>query len=453
MLTYYLLSGEKRIIPALFLLQAFPLELLAAQFMFAYSAPRRGRFRSRVALVCAFAVLWYLFMSPQIAGKDWAALIYFCAFFALSLLAILFCFRIKTGDLLYRCSAGYITQNIAINLSRAFAPIGGLLGAASGEAVFVAAHILVFPAVYACMYFALARRLNGDVKSKPETRPAIIFAALTVFATVFSNIFLGGEGLMGMFASISIIVFLEILILLVQFELLMYDGAKQDLLKIEQLWNQDRALYGMGKANLDALNIHLHDLKHILAIGEDKLTGDVKAEIENAIKNYGMIADTGRDALDVVLTEKKARCVAGGIELSVIADGGKLKFMSTPDIYSLFGNILDNAIESAGKIEDRALRVIYLTVREDGDALTVRAENYFDSALRFQDGALRSTKQEEGLHGYGVKSVALLAKKYGGEFSIEINDNLFALNLRFDVLNNLLLSHSRRNNGVLGHIS
>ena len=60
--------------------------------------------------------------------------------------------------------------------------------------------------------------------------------------------------------------------------------------------------------------------------------------------------------IDVVLVERSLQCEKAGIRLSCMIDGSKFEFMRQPDIYSLFVNILDNAIDEK--------RVISLTAEE-----------------------------------------------------------------------------------------
>ena len=58
------------------------------------------------------------------------------------------------------------------------------------------------------------------------------------------------------------------------------------------------------------------------------------------------------EALDLVLTEKSILCTEYRIKLSTMVDGSMLNFMKTTDVYALFGNLMDNAIESVIKEED-----------------------------------------------------------------------------------------------------
>ena len=73
---------------------------------------------------------------------------------------------------------------------------------------------------------------------------------------------------------------------------------------------------------------------------------------------YDNIYQTGNDALDLVLTEKSLLCDEYNIKLSSMIDGAALDFMNTTDVYALFGNLLDNAIESVMKEPDEEKRII-----------------------------------------------------------------------------------------------
>lgn len=48
-----------------------------------------------------------------------------------------------------------------------------------------------------------------------------------------------------------------------------------------------------------------------------------------------------------------------------MADGKALDFIDTLDLYSIFGNIIDNAIESVVQLKDEEQRIIGITVSSD----------------------------------------------------------------------------------------
>ena len=101
------------------------------------------------------------------------------------------------------------------------------------------------------------------------------------------------------------------------------------------------------------MNRKYHDLKHQIALlrsqGNEERNG-VLDQMESEIQSYEALNVTGNKVLDTVLTSKSLHCQSQGIQMTCVADGHALDFLSAMDISSLFGNALDNAIESVGKI-------------------------------------------------------------------------------------------------------
>ena len=85
--------------------------------------------------------------------------------------------------------------------------------------------------------------------------------------------------------------------------------------------------------------------------------------------------------------------------------------MEDMDISALFGNILDNAIESVQKLNEQEKRLIHLSVAKQKQFLRIRCENYCEEQLKFENGMPVTTKKDRRFHGFGMKSI----KKYGGE--------------------------------------
>jgi sensor histidine kinase regulating citrate/malate metabolism len=142
---------------------------------------------------------------------------------------------------------------------------------------------------------------------------------------------------------------------------------------------------------------------------------------------YDTKSETGNHVLDTVLSSKKLFCQQHSITLTSVVDGTLLSFMESADISALFGNALDNAIEAVSDLADPEQRLIHLSVSAQRAFLLIRVENYYEGALRFQDGLPLSTKGDEDFHGYGVKSIRYIAQQYGGSMSITSQHNWFDL--------------------------
>ena len=131
--------------------------------------------------------------------------------------------------------------------------------------------------------------------------------------------------------------------------------------------------------------------------------------------------------LDTILFSKQLYCAKHRIAMMVVADGARLGFMDVMDICSVFGNALDNAIESVLKLPDKEKRLIRIAVYTQNNFLMIRVENYFEGPLQMEDGEFKTTKRDKGRHGYGIKSIHCIAEKYGGSVSAEAQDNWFHL--------------------------
>ncbi len=209
------------------------------------------------------------------------------------------------------------------------------------------------------------------------------------------------------------------------------EDEKGTLLSLLELQAKQSALAGKEQ---EILNMKFHDMKH--QIGLLRLMGDEKKEeaikeLEKAVDIYGDYAKTGNETLDVILTQKSLICTEEGISFTYIIDGGAFSFMSASDLSSLFGNLLDNAIEAASK-EKGEYRLIKLSASVKGSFLSLVEENYASEKVRFSASGLPlSSKKNQIYHGYGSKSIKYIAQKYGGTFSFEQKGRKFQVSLLF----------------------
>jgi hypothetical protein len=192
--------------------------------------------------------------------------------------------------------------------------------------------------------------------------------------------------------------------------------------------------YRQMKDNVDLINVKCHDLKHqIRTLGtKSNLSNDTINDMENAIQIYDSNMHTGNNALDLILVEKKLSCQKFNINLKCYADGSKLNFMSDSDLYSLFGNAIDNAVEAVAKIDNPEKRTVNVIVKNTNHFISVMVENYYKGSLKYNsDGLPITTKENNGYHGFGVKSIKIIVDKYQGTCNIRTNNGIFSLAITF----------------------
>lgn len=105
--------------------------------------------------------------------------------------------------------------------------------------------------------------------------------------------------------------------------------------------------------------------------------------------------------------------------------GHSLGFLSEGDLCALFGSALESAIDAVSKL-DKEQRSISFQIREAFGLLVVTVENPYQGTILFEDGLPVTTKGDTGWHGYGMRSMRMVAERYGGELSVSV-DTLFRL--------------------------
>ena len=414
----------------------FMAALLIAQGLFLL------RLRAAAAAVgCFLAALAF----PILSYDALYISVMFLAFFALTIPAARFCFGAGWRGCVFCTVAGYSVQHLASVCYDMALTIAGFSGStqvySNAPARFDPIPAAIFLEVYALVYWALyqlfARRMKKGEDMDIQRPSLLVLVALTVLVEIVLNavvIYHKYENLDLVYylaASLANVV-CSLSVLVVLFSLLFQKSLEAELEVVYQMWRQEQKQYEISKQTIDLINVKCHDMKHQIRAISRQAAIDPAAleEMESVISIYGTIVKTGSQALDIILAEKNLYCQKNGVTISCIADGAKLDFMTDSDIYSLFGNLLDNAIRSVTALEPDK-RVISFSVRAERAFLSINSHNYYGGEVRMERGLPVSNQAETGYHGFGVKSMALIVEKYGGTISFHAKSQVFNVNILF----------------------
>ena len=284
----------------------------------------------------------------------------------------------------------------------------------------------------------LGPRLRPDGTYAVGRRKLLFAVAVELISLLLSNyqlifLLLGSRDHSYMVPAFRIMTaLLSLTVLYLQSDMEQRQKAQMELGMVQELWNRQRSQYEIAKENVDIINRKCHDMKYQLAalrLRHDDAEIDRQiAQVERSVMIYDATFDTGDPVLDVVLTEKSLYCEEHGITLTCMADGSKLGFIDRTDLYALFGNALDNAVESVMKQTDSERRVIQISVYTKNGFLMIRIRNYCDEPIVFRDGLPVTSKTgEPGYHGYGLRGIRHTAEKYGGTMDIRAGSGSFTL--------------------------
>jgi hypothetical protein len=300
--------------------------------------------------------------------------------------------------------------------------------------------LLIYAAVFFVNYLLESRYMKNKTILDVRMRDLLTIFGIAISVFTISNLSFitqntpfSGRYAVEIFYIRTLVDLIGLVLSYSQREQKLWMHAKTEISALQNVLNRHYDQYRLSKETIEMINRTYHDLKHQIAIIRAEKEPEKRAayldQLESGIKYYEAQNKTGNAVLDVILTSKNITCIDNKIHLSCVADGKLLDFMDVLDICSIFGNALENAIEGVKNIKDEEKRLIKLVVYSKNDFLIINFGNYYESALKFENGALITTKKDQNLHGYGIKSIKMAAEKYSGTVNISTNDNWFNLSI------------------------
>ncbi len=201
-----------------------------------------------------------------------------------------------------------------------------------------------------------------------------------------------------------------------------------------ELLRIDQTYYTLLDRQNEMLKTITHDEKnHLIAIkalANDPAVSEYIDNIYDDIKCHSMFGNTKNKFLDLLLNKYESVCLSAGVSFEYNISTANLSFMDAPDLITLLSNILDNAVEAAGASEGKKIELSISRVNAF-DMLT--CVNSCDSKPQSVGKKLRTSKNSDGFHGLGTKSIRTVAAKYKGEFDWSYSefDRKFTVKIAF----------------------
>lgn len=415
--------------------------------LFTHGLPHRARFGGRLAATLLLGVVAYvatLMGAASLGGEELATgfpmqFLSFSLVLLVCLAGAICLYDISVWVALFCVTAGYTAQNLATGATELVASVVRALGAnPSTPAFYLMNDLACLTIVFCATYLLLARRITHDGLAQMENRSMLAMMPVVSLVIIGYDVVvkaLSGEGL-----ALAYVVALRafhgfacVATLWIEYQLLYRVRMERDQATAERLMAERERQLTLSRETIDAINVKCHDLRHqIRTLGAGGAVVDQAAldDLAREVSIYDSAVATGNDALDTILTEKGLVCERRDITLTVMADGGALGRMAPADLYALFGNALDNAIEAVAALDDPARRSITLVVRRTMGCVSIHVENFCAGERRFSaDGLPETTKADRANHGFGVRSMRQIAERYGGTFSAEVDGGIFRLDV------------------------
>lgn len=197
----------------------------------------------------------------------------------------------------------------------------------------------------------------------------------------------------------------------------------------EQILQLQRSQYAMLQEHIEETRRARHDLRQHLQMIQSYLENGDRQALQEYIDAYGksLPPDTVKRycknyAVDTILRYYIEQLSAAEIDVELNITLPEKLPVAEPDLCVLFGNLLENALETCnGQGEDAYVRIAAQMTGEK--SITLIVDNTAPAPPKEQDGAFLSTKHEG--FGVGTQSIRRIAARYHGQTDFRWEDGMF----------------------------
>ena len=256
----------------------------------------------------------------------------------------------------------------------------------------------------------------------------ILFCALPLLSSILAFVLIQTASKTELNASSGMMIVLTVFSLLIVnlLFLVLYNyiqHANEEYLALQlslQKEEADTAYYQALQKQADSQRILIHDMKNHLSV----MVGLLESGNNEELKQYlaGMQKDPALTQkarkcsdpiLNMILLRFSEECENKGIAFQCDVRENTVSFMDAPSITALFGNLLSNAMEAAEQSEDPNIE-LSVTPSQDSVILSV-ANTCVEPPKKDENGMLLTTKAEPSLHGFGLKAINRIVRRYHGD--------------------------------------
>lgn len=191
------------------------------------------------------------------------------------------------------------------------------------------------------------------------------------------------------------------------------------------------------KRSNEELREFKHDLKNYLLPLQEAMETMPQSEmakvwekINQKIEGVQTLIQTGNSYVDSMINTKitLARSEKVDVKCTILS---KMEGIDDLEFCSVFGNLMDNAIEAERKVTEKKEIIIF--VEEKIGYLRLEIQNKIEKSVLNENSSLNTTKKDTSSHGIGHKSVKRTMQKVGGALKYYETGDLFCAEAVFPI--------------------
>lgn len=191
------------------------------------------------------------------------------------------------------------------------------------------------------------------------------------------------------------------------------------------------------KRSNEELREFKHDLKNYLLPLQEAMETMPQSEmvkvwekINQKIEDVQTLIQTGNSYVDSMINTKitLARSEKVDVKYTILS---KMEGIDDLEFCTVFGNLMDNAIEAERKVTGKKEIIIF--VEEKMGYLRLEIQNKIEKSVLNENSSLNTTKKDTSSHGIGHKSVKRTMQKVGGALKYYETGDLFCAEAVFPI--------------------
>lgn len=186
-------------------------------------------------------------------------------------------------------------------------------------------------------------------------------------------------------------------------------------------YEAQREKYRQSVAILHDVNRHIRSIEELYRLDKREEALEYTKQIGSILKPLVPKEYSDNPMLNIILADKQQSAESLGIQFAIQVECGKLDFLEPMDVTTLFGNLLDNALEACKKCSGE--RYIRVHIGNYNEMVSVRIVNSVQTEVKLKNG--RPAGAEDSKGGIGSLNVERCVEKYGGSILYKNADGKF----------------------------
>ncbi len=178
-------------------------------------------------------------------------------------------------------------------------------------------------------------------------------------------------------------------------------------------------------------SIYRHDMRHHLSLlnsyleaGEIFMAGEYIRQVQKDIDKIVPMRYCENNAVNLILSSFATKAKQLDVTFSAEVNIPAVLSLSDTELCALLSNGLDNAVWAAAQMDEDTQRIVRINCQPHKDKLLIYISNPYRGTVTMREGLPESTQPQ---HGFGTKSIRMIAEKHNGYCAFESEEGLFTL--------------------------